>query len=109
MQKYSMDFGGSTVDVIRWKGETIVAAQSYERRDVSVGSLAIFIKEQNLSLEGIEEIRVTGGKTHQYASEVNGIPVVRVDEIEAIGRGGAWLLNPNEPVDCLTVSMGTGT
>lgn len=105
MQHLSIDFGGSTIDVLRWEGGKMMSADPYERADVSTKTIQDFLMDRSIDLTGVEEIRVTGGKTHACEEFVGEIPVVRVDEIEAIGKGGKWLFGE----DCLTVSMGTGT
>lgn len=106
MKRLSIDFGASTVDVVRWSDGQLEDAVSYERDQVDVSSLEAFLTDQAIDLDGIEEIRVTGGKTHSCEAAVNDILVQRVDEIEAIGKGGQWLFDGK---DGLVVSLGTGT
>jgi len=106
MKCLSIDFGGSTIDVLHWDNEEIKKVDSYERGEVITNTIHDFLEEQKVELDGIQEIRVTGGKSHVGDTEVKGIPVSRIDEIEAIGKGGSWLFKGQ---DCLTVSMGTGT
>jgi len=106
-----MDFGGSTVDVVYWNADVIDRIQSYERLEVATQSLDAFVEGVGLDLTDVESIYVTGGKTHAFVKIFNLIPVIRVNEIDAIGWGGAWLLKQeDEQIDqCLVVSMGTGT
>jgi type II pantothenate kinase len=119
MVVYSFDFGGSTVDVARWEDCRLVSIHSYERPEVPTGSLSAFLEAHPMN--GAERFFVTGGKSHAFEDFIHGVPVVKVDEIQAIGRGGQALLHqhnhPNQPFTvpsllnekALIVSMGTGT
>lgn len=111
MRICSLDFGGSTLDVLQWHDGQIQRIDSYERSAFASVDLETLVDYAQLSVSDFDQIRITGGKSHLYVERFRGVPVVRVDEIEAIGRGGAWLLRslfPDEE-NCLTVSMGTGT
>jgi type II pantothenate kinase len=107
MNILAIDFGGSTIDVVRFEAGEFVSRDSYERNQVDTSGLEQFIEDAEIDLEGAQEIRVTGGKSHQVAAEISDVPVRRVNEIQAIGAGGKWLFESDE--DCLVVSMGTGT
>lgn len=112
MKIVSIDFGGSTIDVARWNGTEFQALDFYEREDVDVSSLERFVAGIGLDLGEVQEIRVTGGKSHRDVEELEGVLVRHINEIEAIGAGGEWLLRQElgELSDnCLVVSMGTGT
>ncbi len=111
MKIIAIDFGGSTIDVAKWSGSEFATIDSYERDDVDISSLEQFAKSIDLDFKKVDEICITGGKSHREVDEINGVPVHHVNEIEAIGAGGAWLLDRMGDVkkDCLVVSMGTGT
>ncbi|HCW32128.1 MAG: pantothenate kinase, type II pantothenate kinase [Candidatus Peregrinibacteria bacterium GW2011_GWF2_39_17] len=113
MRICSMDFGGSTVDVLEWENGQIQSIESYESVEISTQRFQDFMRTLRLKIETIDAFRVTGGKSHFFADEFQGIPLVRVDEIQAIGAGGQWLLKETlgnrVPQEALTVSMGTGT
>ncbi|KKT76949.1 MAG: hypothetical protein UW70_C0007G0006 [Candidatus Peregrinibacteria bacterium GW2011_GWA2_44_7] len=72
-----------------------------------------FFERSTLDFKQIDRIFVTGGKSHLSPDSFGGVDIIRVNEIEAIGRGGEWLLHsmhlegPKEGF--LTVSLGTGT
>lgn len=85
---------------------------SYERMQVDISSLEGFLNDVKVDLLGVDEIRVTGGKSHRTVKSLGSIPVRHVNEIEAIGRGGQWLLgqlSDDIKEGFLVVSMGTGT
>jgi len=61
---------------------------------------------------GARRIAVTGGGAHRFADEIDGVPVRRVPEFEAWGRGAPILASKEGvklPPGYLLVSLGTGT
>jgi type II pantothenate kinase len=57
-------------------------------------------------LAGIELAAVTGGQHRRLPDELDGLPIVKVSEVTAIGRGGLYLARLPE---ALVVSAGSGT
>lgn len=98
----SFDFGGSTVDAVI--GDEV---KTYESEEVPILSLERFLRVSGISLEGVEKVFVTGGKSRFFEEEVFGVEVVKISEIEAIGLGGVEVSQVDLPI--LVVSMGTGT
>lgn len=108
----ALDFGASTVDSVRMQNGTIGAIQTFESLDTVTHDLSAFLNESGVDISGISHIRVTGGKSRTFPHEVFGIPVSKVDEIEAIGCGGMFLFRSERRRangHFLVVSMGTGT
>lgn len=106
MKFISLDFGGSTVDAVLWNGNLIKSIKTYESKDIPVNDLDQFLNFSKISLKGVKKIFVTGGKSRFFSNKVKEIPVHRVSEIEAIGRGVGSIIRHS---DRLVVSMGTGT
>lgn len=107
----ALDFGASTVDAVRMKGGRIQAVETFESVETVTHDLAAFLRTSGVDLAGVSRIRVTGGKSRTFPDEIFGVPVEKIDEIEAIGRGGMLLFRAGKKVngDFLVVSMGTGT
>jgi len=95
----SLDFGGSTCDIVSWEGDEIISILSGESRDLNL--------DLKPKLKGADKVYITGGKSRFFDDETFGVPFIKVPEIDAIGYGGAWLENGNGKL--LIVSMGTGT
>ncbi|OGJ49207.1 hypothetical protein A2335_04990 [Candidatus Peregrinibacteria bacterium RIFOXYB2_FULL_32_7] len=112
-KKYlSLDFGASTVDVVFWKDDKVVQIKSFETKDhSSINSIKKFLNELKISLQGIEKIFVTGGKSRNFEDKINDIQIEKINEIKAIGRGGYFLAKKflEKEKEFLVVSMGTGT
>ncbi len=114
---YSVDFGGSTIDVVSWEKGKVQKIRSFERypKYKSVKPVK-FLESQKQLFRNAEIIYVTGGKSRSLPANFSGIPLEKVNEIEAIGRGGYMLFQDAVParerqkiIRLLVVSMGTGT
>lgn len=70
------------------------------------GAFGKYLSNNNLSLENIEKIVVTGVGSSYIGDSVYGLKCVKASEFECVARGGIYLAGINE---CVVVSMGTGT
>jgi len=109
----SIDFGGSTVDMVSWDGDEISDIRTFESSQVPLASLEDFFQEADVELDDFEKIYVTGGKSRFFEGDF-----VKTSEIDAIGKGGAFLVRKqkaeirsgvSDDEKFLVVSMGTGT
>jgi len=116
--KYSVDFGGSTIDVISWKGKNICSKRSYERYPrFSGGKITDFFAANKGDFKAAAGFFITGGRSRRAPAKILRVKAARVPEIEAIARGGAYLLKTlrrsssgrSSLKNVLVVSMGTGT
>ncbi|GIW42072.1 MAG: type II pantothenate kinase [Candidatus Binatia bacterium] len=102
-----IDIGGSTTDAV-FLGEEVgvVSVEANDPLAAAAGALGKLVSVYGKRLSEIEAVAATGGGARRLGSELLGIPVRKVDEIRAIGRGGALCAGASE---ALVVSMGTGT
>ncbi|MCD6444031.1 pantothenate kinase [Candidatus Bathyarchaeota archaeon] len=70
------------------------------------GALGKLLSELSLPLKEVEVLAVSGAGSRFLGASILDIPVVKVNEIEAIGVGGLTLTGKDK---ALVVSMGTGT
>lgn len=114
---YSIDFGGSTIDVISRVNGKVKKSKSYERypRFRHLTHLD-FLKAHEKEFINAEKICVTGGRSRSLPKTFRGVPLEKIGEIDAIGKGGYILLKESLPSGklsgigrVLVVSMGTGT
>ncbi len=132
----SADLGGSTIDVVSWDGSPgaadsseivvfpkILKVSSFERAgffaDKGANARIFFEKiasEFNFASGLPEKFLITGGKSCFFPDFYQKIPIIKIDEIKAIGRGGHFLLHNDLKLEkfrkktrILVVSMGTGT
>jgi type II pantothenate kinase len=84
------------------------SARPFERED----ALRAALRADGKTLAQFSSIAVTGGKSATLPDRVDGVPIVKVPELAAIGRGGLRLLREQTgaaPSHALVVSCGTGT
>jgi type II pantothenate kinase len=111
----SVDFGISNTDiVVADNGQVRFAMRPYQR-DPTAELVQQLLRELGVDPAKLLGIAVTGGRHRSLPDVVGEIPVARVGELEAIGRGGQALLaaqgaviNGNRPT-CVVVSAGSGT
>jgi len=70
------------------------------------GALGKLLSELNIPLREVEVLAVSGAGSRFLGTHILDIPVVKVNEIEAIGVGGLTLTGKDK---ALVASMGTGT
>lgn len=108
MPYISLDFGASTTDIVVWKNGEIEKIFSFEPEEIPK-ALEDFLLQQKKLIKDVDKIYVTGGRSRSIPDIFQKIPIVKVSEIEAIGRGGMWLVAGVKSDNLLVVSMGTGT
>ena len=106
----SADVGGSATKVAGYKENGERIGKTIVRLDDQVasfyGAVGKFAEENAVPLTEVRELVMTGVGASRLSHNQYGIPVYRVDEFEAIGRGGLLLAGVSEAI---VVSMGTGT
>ncbi len=101
-----IDFGACTTDAVLLQGSRIARKASSGKAFSSARELNRFLAKNNFGPSKISRIAVTGGKSSFFKGRILGLEPVHVDEINAIGRGAAFLSKSRR---CLAVSLGTGT
>jgi len=101
-----IDFGASTTDAVLFRGKKVLKRASSDRKLGSTRALEHFLKRKGLASKEIKQVALTGGKSALFKGKVLDLKPVHVNEINAIGFGGAFLAGKKR---CLVVSMGTGT
>ncbi len=104
-----LDMGGTTTKAVlisesKVYGKTVVTAS--DPLAAAAGAVGKLLSELGISVNDIEAIASSGGKTKPLPSKILGLEVIEIDEIEAVGIGGLFLSGANEGV---VVSAGTGT
>jgi type II pantothenate kinase len=104
-----IDIGGSTTKIVGFNLGSIFSPMLVKANDpiASVyGALGKFLDMNELALNDIERIMVTGVGSSFISSRLFGIPTGKVDEFLSIGKGGLFMSGLSNAV---IVSMGTGT
>ena len=108
-----IDVGGSTTKIVGFKyneGKRELVAPQYVRATDPVtsiyGAFGKFTLENQLKLEQIDKVMVTGAGASYMSQPIYSLDCVAVPEFECIGRGGLYLSGLDEAI---VASLGTGT
>jgi len=108
----AIDFGISNTDVaVLRQGELLTWSQPY-LRDPDEASVRSLLAEQAIDLASLPMLAVTGGRHRMLPDMIGHTKVVKLNEVQAIGRGGQALLGLQDASrdDLLMVaSCGSGT
>ena len=107
--RIGLDIGGSTTKIAGIEDGRIIYTSIVRSDDPvasSAGAVGKLIDSCGLSVTDIEHIYLTGVGSGFSDNPILGIKTTRVEEYEAIGRGGLFVSGKDHAV---IVSMGTGT
>ena len=110
----AFDFGITNTDLIIKNDATdyLTLTSPFDKKNgdfsLSEDKVIQILKDFNIASQDITCIGVTGGKSANLPDKINNIPVIKVNEINAIGKGAKTLYNIQED-SALVVSAGTGT
>jgi len=102
-----IDIGGSTTDAVLVEPDVhVVSVEANDPVAAAAGAFGKLINDLDRRLGEVTLIAATGGGARHLGDRLLGVPVRKVPEITAIGRGGVSLAGRES---ALVVSMGTGT
>lgn len=107
--KVGLDIGGSTTKIVGINDGKLVAKAIVKAADPvasAYGAVGKLVNDNNLMIEDIEQINMTGVGASFPSAPILGIKTVSVKEFMATGLGGLYLSGLEKAV---VVSMGTGT
>ena len=103
----AFDFGITNTDIVSFDDGTMDYF-SFPSDNVSDESLKKFLNSLKFDISKINKIAVTGGKSSDLSDCLLNIPVIKVNEVDAIGYGAKELYKITDS-EFLAVSTGTGT
>ncbi len=108
-----IDIGGSTTKIVGFRKDDRLSelieplfVRATDPITSLYGAFGKFTSLNNLSLDSISNILVTGVGASSLKQPIYNLPCKKVSEFESIGLGGLYLSGLES---CITVSMGTGT
>lgn len=105
-----IDVGGSTTKIVGFRPDgKLIAPMNVTAADPLTslyGAFGKFTAENNISLQQIERILLTGVGSSYINGDIYGVPGECISEFECIGLGGLFLSKLERAI---VVSMGTGT
>lgn len=104
-----IDIGGSTTKIIGYRDGVMFSpliVKASDPRASLFGAFGKFLNSNKLRLDDIKSVMITGVGSDSSDHEIFGVKTRRIDEFQAVGRGGLFLSGLSSAV---IVSMGTGT
>lgn len=104
-----IDVGGSTTKIVGIHKREIFSPMLVKASDPLssiYGAFGKFMSVNKLAISDIDRIMVTGVGSSYLNNKIYGIPTGKVDEFDAIGKGGLFMSGLEKAI---IVSMGTGT
>ncbi|MCL1930184.1 MAG: pantothenate kinase [Treponema sp.] len=104
-----IDIGATTTKAVSIEnGKLIrkVKTKAFDAVTAATGALGKIVLENEIAMNVIEGIKITGVGASKIKSDIFGIPTARVDEIKAIGTGGMFLSGMD---NIIITNIGTGT
>lgn len=101
------DFGLSNLKLAITRGDAAHQAfQTLPARPASLETIRLVLHNAGHTPTAFERIIVTGGRSGDLPDSIADVPIQKIHEVDAIGRGGLAL---GELSEALVVSCGTGT
>jgi type II pantothenate kinase len=106
----AIDFGISNTDVVAYvDGELRRWNRPSREQPPDPELVHALLAAGGVELSSLERLAVTGGRHRKLPPHIGDCALVRVGEIEAIGRGGQALAGDERATPLLVVSAGSGT
>jgi len=104
-----IDIGSTTTKAVSIEGGKLtrkIKTKASDAVTAATGALGKIVLENNIKIDSIERIKITGAGASKIKNDIFGIPTGRVNEINAIGIGGMFLSGMN---NIIITNIGTGT
>jgi len=104
-----IDIGSTTTKAVSIENGKVTKKIKTKAQDAvtaATGAFGKIILENNIKINAIEKIAITGAGASKIKDDIFGIPTGRVNEIEAIGIGGMFLSGMS---NIIITNIGTGT
>ena len=104
-----IDIGSTTTKAVSIENGIVtkkVKTRAQDAVTAATGALGKIVLENNIKINSIKRIVITGAGASKIKDDIFGIPTGRINEIQAIGIGGMFLSGMNNIV---IANIGTGT
>ncbi len=108
----AIDFGISNTDIVVRRGGDLITWSEPYARDPDPASVRDLLATREVDLDALARLAVTGGRHRVLPDAIGGTQVVKINEVQAIGRGGQALLGLEgaaREVSLMVASCGSGT
>ena len=104
-----IDIGATTTKVVSIEDGKLIRKVKTRASDAvtaATGAFGKIVLENEITMNVIKEIKITGVGSSKIKNDIFGIPTSRVEEIKAIGTGGMFLSGMD---NIIITNIGTGT
>lgn len=108
----AIDFGISNTDVVVRRDDKLLTRSQPYTTDPDEASVRTLLAQCGVNLDELSTLAVTGGRHRVLPETLGRTPIVKVNEVQAIGRGGQALLKLEgeaRAVSLMVASCGSGT
>lgn len=108
----AIDFGISNTDVVVRRGDELYTSSQRYQTDPDADSVRALLASGGVELDELTQLAVTGGRHRVLPEQLGRTAVVKVNEVQAIGRGGQALLGLEgaaRDIPLMVASCGSGT
>lgn len=108
----AIDFGISNTDIVVQRGGKWLTWSRPYASDPDEASVRALLTEGGVALDDLPYLAVTGGRHRVLPEQLGATAVVKVNEVQAIGRGGQALLKLEDDardIPVMVASCGSGT
>ncbi|MDC2973034.1 pantothenate kinase [Gammaproteobacteria bacterium] len=103
----AIDFGITNTDVVVNQNDGDIF-YSFPSRSITTDFIDYIFDEIDLDIVNLHKIGVTGGKSSNLSDTYRDIPIIKINEVDAIGLGAIALYDISDE-SFVAVSTGTGT
>ena len=105
--KIAFDFGITNTDIVIQKNNQM-EFHSFPSEKVETSFILKILNDLKVDINQVTNIAVTGGKSSDLEDTIDSIPLVKINEVQAIGYGARELYEIKDS-KFMVVSTGTGT
>ena len=105
--KIAFDFGITNTDIVI-ENNNQMEFYSLSSEEVKTSFILKIFNDIKIDINQITKIAVTGGKSSDLEDSINSIPLIKINEVQAIGYGARELYKIKDS-KFMVVSTGTGT
>jgi len=103
----AIDFGITNTDIVISNDDALNFFSFKTSLPIEESSILELLNRIKVNQKSIKTIGISGGKSSDFSENISGIKLVKVPEVEAIGRGAKRIFKKNDSM--LVMSLGTGT
>jgi type II pantothenate kinase len=103
----AIDFGITNTDIAVSNGGVLDFFSFKTNLPIEESNILGLLNQIKINHKSLKTIGISGGKSSEFSEDIGAIKLIKVPEVEAIGRGAKRIFKENDSM--LVMSLGTGT